>query len=293
MASMMILGLGICASSSSVSSVLGGGGAFAFIKKRQADAAAAAEAKRKAEAAAAAKRRAAAARRAREAAAARRAREAAAARRRAAAARRQAERRRREQAAARQRAIAARAKRIRRKPKLRKIGRRFKRAFRRIRKPKLRRIGRRFKRAFRRRRRRGGKTGRRRRRGGKTGRRRGRRCFSPETPIKLLDGNTVPIKDLKLGDVLTNGSIVNATMQIRNEGDKYYRIHSKELDTDILVTGSHYIRDSNKYVRVQNFKESRSTDIVDTVVSCVITNNHRIPVGEYIFWDWEDQKVNL
>ena len=280
MASMMILGLGICASSSSVSSVLGGGGAFAFIKKRQADAAAAAEAKRKAEAAAAAKRRAAAARRAREAAAARR---------RAAAARRQAERRRREQAAARQRAIAARAKRIRRKPKLRKIGRRFKRAFRRIRKPKLRRIGRRFKRAFKRRR--GGKTGR--KRGGKTGRKRRRRCFSPETPIKLQDGNTVSIKDLKLGDVLTNGSIVNATMQIRNEGDKYYRIHSKELDTDILVTGSHYIRDSNKYVKVQNFKESRSTDIVDTVVSCVITNDHRIPVGEHIFWDWEDQKVNL
>ena len=122
----------------------------------------------------------------------------------------------------------------------------------------------------------------------------GRRwCFSPETPIKLQDGTTVPIKNLKLGDVLTNGSIVNATMQIRNERDKYYRIFSKELDTDILVTGSHYIRDSNKYVRVEKFKESRATDTFDEVVSCIITNDHRIPVGEHIFWDWEDQKVNL
>ena len=122
----------------------------------------------------------------------------------------------------------------------------------------------------------------------------GRRwCFSPETPIKLQDGTTVPIKNLKLGDILTNGSIVNATMQIRNERDKYYRIFSKELDTDILVTGSHYIRDSNKYVRVEKFKESRATDTFDEVVSCIITNDHRIPVGEHIFWDWEDQKVNL
>ena len=86
-------------------------------------------------------------------------------------------------------------------------------------------------------------------------------------------------------------------MQIRNEGDKYYRIYSKELETDILVTGSHYIKAttslvSHKYVRVEKFKESRSTDIVDTVVSCIITNDHKIPVGDYTFWDWEDQKVN-
>jgi len=106
------------------------------------------------------------------------------------------------------------------------------------------------------------------------------------------------MKDLKLGDVLVNGSIVNATMQIRNEGDKYYRIHSEELGTDILVTGTHYIKAtsslvSHRYVRVEKFKESRATDTVDDVVSCVITNDHRIPVGEHMFWDWEDQKVNL
>ena len=86
--------------------------------------------------------------------------------------------------------------------------------------------------------------------------------------------------------------------RLENEGDKYYRIFSKELDADILVTGSHYIKAttslvSHKYVRVENFKESRATDTFDDVVSCIITNDHRIPVGEHIFWDWEDQKVNL
>jgi len=67
--------------------------------------------------------------------------------------------------------------------------------------------------------------------------RRRRRCFSPDTPVKLLDGTSVSMKDLKLDDVLINGSIVEVIMNIKNHDDPYYKIG------DILVTGSHYIKD--------------------------------------------------
>jgi len=110
-------------------------------------------------------------------------------------------------------------------------------------------------------------------------------CFSPETPIKLQNGETVLIKNLKLGDILINGSIVTATMQIRNENDPYYRID------DILVTGSHHIESNGKFIRVSEFKDSVCTDKVGDVVNCLITSDHKIPVGNYIFWDWEDQKL--
>ena len=50
---------------------------------------------------------------------------------------------------------------------------------------------------------------------GKKGKRRRRRCFSPETLIKLQNGDEVAMKDLKLGDVLINGSVVKATMKIK------------------------------------------------------------------------------
>ena len=111
-------------------------------------------------------------------------------------------------------------------------------------------------------------------------------CFSPETPIKLENGETVLIKNLKLGDILINGSVVDAVMTIRNENDPYYK-----LPGNILVTGSHYIRYGGKYIHVKNVPEAKPTGKVDPVVYCLVTSDHKIPVGEYTFWDWEDNLV--
>jgi hypothetical protein len=94
------------------------------------------------------------------------------------------------------------------------------------------------------------------------------------------------MKNLKLGDVLVNGSIVKATMQIRNEDDPYYK-----LPGDIFVTGSHYIQNGDSFVRVSKFDGASHTDRVDAIVSCLITSDHRIPVGDYVFWDWEDNNL--
>ena len=168
--------------------------------------------------------------------------------------------------------VGRRFKKAFRRKSFKRIGRRFKKAFRR---KKFKRIGRRFKKAFKRPR----------------FRRRRRRCFSPETLIKLQNGETVMMMNLKLSDILINGSTVTATMQIRNENDPYYKIHSEDLNTDILVTGSHYIQSSGRFIRVSKFNGSVATQKIDPVVNCVITSDHKVPIGEYIFWDWEDQYV--
>ena len=122
--------------------------------------------------------------------------------------------------------------------------------------------------------------------------RRRRRCFSPETLIKLQNGETRAMKNLELGDILINGSTVTATMQIKNESDPYYKIHSEDLNTDILVTGSHYIQSSGGFIRVSKFDGSVVTQNIDPIVICIITSDHKVPIGEYTFWDWEDQLVN-
>ena len=72
------------------------------------------------------------------------------------------------------------------------------------------------------------------------------RCFSPETPIQLENGKTVKIKNLKLGDTLINGSVVDAVMKIKNYNDPYYKIG------DIYVTGKHYVKHGMKYVQVKD-----------------------------------------
>ena len=117
------------------------------------------------------------------------------------------------------------------------------------------------------------------------------RCFSPETPIQLRNGKMVLIKNLKLGDTLINGSVVDAVMKIKNYNDPYYKIYSPELKKDIYVTGKHYVRDGVKYVQVKNLPNAKPTDKVDDVVSCLVTSDHKIPVGNMVFWDWEDNLI--
>ena len=113
------------------------------------------------------------------------------------------------------------------------------------------------------------------------------RCFAPETPIQLENGKTSMIKNLKLGDTLINGSVVEAVMRIKNYNDPYYKIG------DIHVTGSHYVKYGTKYVQVKNLPTAERTEKIDDVVSCLVTNDHKIPVGKEMFWDWEDNLIPI
>ena len=113
------------------------------------------------------------------------------------------------------------------------------------------------------------------------------RCFAPETPIQLENGKTSMIKNLKLGDTLINGSVVEAVMRIKNYNDPYYKIG------DIHVTGSHYVKHGTKYVQVKNLPTAERTEKIDDVVSCLVTNDHKIPVGGEMFWDWEDNLIPI
>ena len=174
--------------------------------------------------------------------------------------------------------------------KSRKIGRRIRR--RRPKRRRIKRVARNLRKIFRRRRPRRRRPKRVARKFGGIFRRRrsrrlgGRRCFAPNTPITLQNGETRAIKNIELGDVLANGSVVKATMEILNEDDPYYK-----LPGDILVTGSHYVKVGDTFKQIKNVSDAEKTSRVDPVVACLITSDHKIPVGDYIFWDWEDNLV--
>jgi len=123
-------------------------------------------------------------------------------------------------------------------------------------------------------------------------------CFCPETYLILQNGKKKYMKDINLGDVLENGSTVLATLQIKGDpSNQYYKIFSKKLNDYIYVTGEHKILSSNNkikneclenFIDVKNYHKAEKTDKFGEVLSCLITDNHLIPVGEYTFWDWED-----
>ena len=120
-------------------------------------------------------------------------------------------------------------------------------------------------------------------------------CFHPETILRLQDGSVVEMKDIDLGDILENGSIVIAVMKISNKEkkEKFYKLDKRGVDKhDIYVTGSHYIKDENgTFITVEKFAQTKGyqeTKVQPEWFSCLITHDHIIKIGAEEFWDWDD-----
>ena len=122
-------------------------------------------------------------------------------------------------------------------------------------------------------------------------------CFHPNTLIKTKNNKLVKMKDIVLGETLKNGETVCAVMKISNKNkdgsyvEDLYKIRDGENDTDILVTGSHLVFDplQRRFIHVRELlgraeKINENTD----ELSCLITSNHTIPIGKWLFHDWED-----
>ena len=118
-------------------------------------------------------------------------------------------------------------------------------------------------------------------------------CFIPNTKILLKNGIIVNIQDVKLGDILMDGSRVRAIMKVDNSTDEdVYKFSQQGVGKeDIYVTGSHYVFDdySHRYIQVKNHKDAIKVEGgYENWFSCLITNSHKIKIGNMIFWDWED-----
>ena len=124
-------------------------------------------------------------------------------------------------------------------------------------------------------------------------------CFHPKTVVQLESGEDKPMCDVYVGEVLKGGSRVCATMRISNLDEKgepiecLYELQGGVGASKIKVSGSHlaYCKDSNKFKAVRHFSEAdgvRVRDDVCTEFSCLITSNHLIPIGRWLFHDWED-----
>lgn len=123
-------------------------------------------------------------------------------------------------------------------------------------------------------------------------------CFHPDTKLRLYDGTYKRMCELNTKDRLINGATVEATMKIRgNVGDldnRYYKLYSNVYKDYIYVTGSHYMKvpQLKKYIQVKDYPYAVEEHKIETKeMSCLVVSNHHIPIGEYTFWDWEDNEI--
>lgn len=123
------------------------------------------------------------------------------------------------------------------------------------------------------------------------------KCFHPNTLVQLQNDEIKYMKDLNLGDVLKNGSIVESVMKINNKNNSipFYVIKGVGVNgNDIYVTGSHFVYDeiSNRFIPVENYYKAKLvTNIKTDWFSCLITSDHNIHIGSERFWDWDDYLI--
>ena len=122
------------------------------------------------------------------------------------------------------------------------------------------------------------------------------KCFDPYTYVKLKNGTVKVMKDIDLGDILENGSIVESVMKIDNVRNPIplYVIKDEGVNkNNIYVTGSHLVFNNSKkqFCKTQDYFKAQISNKQVDYFSCLITSDHKIQIGNELFWDWEDHFV--
>jgi hypothetical protein len=115
-------------------------------------------------------------------------------------------------------------------------------------------------------------------------------CFDANTPITLSCGKTVAFSQLKVSDVLQDGrTTVTGILKLHRGENKMYR-----MEDGTLVTECHrvfYNGDDGKssFIYVKDHDDARLVeDYKERIVYCITTNTKIIPMGNYVYLDWDE-----
>jgi hypothetical protein len=106
-------------------------------------------------------------------------------------------------------------------------------------------------------------------------------CFDENTLISVSSGDTLPMKDLVLGDVLANENTVTSV----------YKIDGKDVQMYLLgktkVSGGHKVWFNHKYIPVSQHPHAVPTSGSQTLV-CINTDKRMFSIGDYHFLDFTE-----
>lgn len=107
-------------------------------------------------------------------------------------------------------------------------------------------------------------------------------CFDSETLIELKD-EVVKIKDIKLGSILKDGSIVTTKFKVDRFSENMYNLDG------IIISGSHYVNYNNDWIEVNEHPRAKLIENYDKdILYCINTTNKRIKIKNHVFLDWDD-----
>jgi hypothetical protein len=107
-------------------------------------------------------------------------------------------------------------------------------------------------------------------------------CFDPNTLVQMADGSEKKIKEIQLGDN-TKGGEVTGVFQFKAADE----IHDYK---DVTVAGSHYVKEDDKFIMVQDSPLSVKIDKIPVVYS-LDTTGRRIFINDIEFADYNGDGI--
>jgi len=133
----------------------------------------------------------------------------------------------------------------------------------------------------------------------------GKGCFHPTTKLKMINGDLKEIQNLIIGDILKDGSIIDGIIKLKNRSkEEFYELIGEEVCDEknkIYITGEHFIKWNKKFIKMKDYdlemQKNKTTIKINKkkysdILYNLITDTHIINIGNYIFWDWEDDELN-
>jgi len=103
-------------------------------------------------------------------------------------------------------------------------------------------------------------------------------CFIAGTPITMADGTTKPVEEVDLGDEVAVGGKVFATGKFLIDDLHEYK--------GIQVSGSHMVKEDDKWTRVEDSKLGKSLGDDEHTVYVFGAENRRILIDDVLFTDY-------
>jgi hypothetical protein len=110
-------------------------------------------------------------------------------------------------------------------------------------------------------------------------------CFPADQEIELDDG-LVLISEILVGDVLKGGSKVETIYKFAADGQEMVEL------SNVKVSSNHFIQYNGKWIMAKDHPDARVIEPwsggIDNPLFCLTTHDHLLPIGPYIFADYDE-----
>jgi hypothetical protein len=110
-------------------------------------------------------------------------------------------------------------------------------------------------------------------------------CFDPDTLVVLKNNTSVPMQNIKIGDVLYGGDTVKSVYTISGKGVAMYLLNG------VVVSGYHKVVLSNEIIPVSRHPLAVKIDKELETLTCLDTDTHRIHLRGQEFLDFSEKNI--